>query len=95
MCQSNIKTERKKRLKKNGQCSTVDPDAHISTWGDTKTSTAVVSKNESSSFTLIITQRNSIISKISINLVPKKALKNNRHRNSLLEKKNLFTYLIF
>ena len=30
------------------QCSTVDPNVHISTWGDTKTSTAVVSKNESS-----------------------------------------------
>ena len=68
------------------QCSTVDPDAHISTWGDTKTSTAVVSKNESSSFTLIITRKkpNSIISKITINLVTKKALQNNRHRNSLL-----------
>ena len=39
------------------QCSTVDPYVHISTWGDTKTSTAVVSKNESSSFTLIITQK--------------------------------------
>ena len=39
------------------QCSTVDPNVHISTWGDTKTSTAVVSKNESSSFTLIITQK--------------------------------------
>ena len=67
------------------QCSTVDPNVHISTWGDTKTSTAVVSKNESSSFTLIITQKkNSIIPKITINLVTKKALQNKRHRNSLL-----------
>ena len=67
------------------QCSTVDPDVHISTWGDTKTSTAVVSKNESSSFTLIITQKkNSIIPKITINLVTKKALQKIRHRNSLL-----------
>ena len=39
------------------QCSTVDPNVHISTWGDTKTSNPVVSKNKSSSFTLIITQK--------------------------------------
>ena len=68
------------------QCSTVDPNVHISTWGDTKTSTAVVSKNESSIIIHINhhSKKNSIIPKITINLVAKKALQKIRHRNSLL-----------
>ena len=52
MCQSNIKTEKEERLKRMAGRQKY----HISTWGDTKTSTAVVSKNISS-FTLFITQK--------------------------------------
>ena len=54
--------ERKKAEK---ECSTVDPNAIFLHGGDTKTSTAVVSKNESSFTQLIITQKktNSIIAK--------------------------------
>ena len=84
-CQSNIKTGRKKAEKE----WPVDPDAHISTWGDTKTSTAVVSKNEHHSHInhhskkkasyIIANQRHS-----NINIFTKKALQNNRHGNSLL-----------
>ena len=45
MCLS-VKAIQRRKGKKAEKEWPVDPDAHISTWGDTKTSTAVVSKNE-------------------------------------------------